>query len=233
MTESFQKLNRSAALKGTILFLLVLFLITISSPFLMKVLGVTKINGTVLLISRLLFWACAGLAWWYSIKLDNQNLLIWPEKKYSFLFYLVSFIAILLVIVIGMFCIQLIISLSGLIKKSTVYDALTGIFKTNIPLLIFTCLTAGVTEELIFRGFLLPRLEIIFKNPWAAIIVSSLLFGLMHAKYGTIINIAGPVFIGFVFAYYYWKYRNIKILMLFHFLWDLSLLLIAVKASMP
>jgi membrane protease YdiL (CAAX protease family) len=233
MTESFQKLTRPAALKGTIFFLLLLFLITMSSPLFLKILGVLKINGTVLLISRLLFWVCAGLAWWYSIKIDKQNLLIWQEKKYSFLFYLLSFIAILLVIISGMFCIQLIISLSGLIKKSTVYAELTVIFKTNLPLLIFTCLTAGVTEELIFRGFLLPRLEIIFKNPWAASIVSSLLFGLMHAKYGTIINIAGPVFIGFVFAYYYWKYRNIKILILFHFLWDLSLLLIAVKANRP
>jgi membrane protease YdiL (CAAX protease family) len=33
----------------------------------------------------------------------------------------------------------------------------------NRLLLVFTCLTAGITEEIIFRGYLLPRLEILLK----------------------------------------------------------------------
>ncbi|MGK4568498.1 CPBP family glutamic-type intramembrane protease [Flavobacterium sp. 3HN19-14] len=33
-----------------------------------------------------------------------------------------------------------------------------------------------------------------------------------------------PFIIGTVFAVYYWKFRNIKILMICHFLWDFILL---------
>jgi membrane protease YdiL (CAAX protease family) len=33
----------------------------------------------------------------------------------------------------------------------------------KIDFFVFTCLTAGITEEIIFRGYLLPRLEILLK----------------------------------------------------------------------
>jgi membrane protease YdiL (CAAX protease family) len=38
---------------------------------------------------------------------------------------------------------------------------LVQVLKKNRLLLVFTCLTAGITEEIIFRG--LPRLEILLK----------------------------------------------------------------------
>jgi membrane protease YdiL (CAAX protease family) len=40
---------------------------------------------------------------------------------------------------------------------------LVQVLKKNRLLLVFTCLTAGITEEIIFRGYLLPRLEILLK----------------------------------------------------------------------
>ena len=63
-------------------------------------------------------------------------------------------------------------------------------------------LITGFTEELAIRGYLLPRLELIFNNSWTAILISSVLFGLLHFGYGTIINVIGPFFIGLVFAYF-------------------------------
>jgi membrane protease YdiL (CAAX protease family) len=45
-------------------------------------------------------------------------------------------------------------------------------------LLVFTCLTAGITEEIIFRGYLLPRLEILLKNKNLSVIISSLFLDL-------------------------------------------------------
>lgn len=97
--------------------------------------------------------------------------------------------------------------------------------------MVFTALTAGVTEEFIFRGYLQPRLTVIFKNPYAAIILSSLLFGLLHFKYGTLANVIGPIFIGLIFSLYYWKYRNLTVLILCHFLWDLISLLILINTK--
>ncbi len=129
-----------------------------------------------------------------------------------------------------MVIIQAILTATGLNKQSKTLNGIAIILRANMPLLIFTALTAGVVEELIMRGYIQPRLEIIFKNPYAAIIVSSLLFGLLHYKYGTIANVIGPVFIGFVFAIYYWKFRNIKVIIICHFLWDVaSLLLIKLR----
>ena len=68
---------------------------------------------------------------------------------------------------------------------------------------------------------------IIFKNPYLAIIVNSMLFGLLHIKYGTVINVLAPIFIGFVFSYYYWRFKNIKVVILCHFLWDLIAIFIS------
>jgi len=42
-----------------------------------------------------------------------------------------------------------------------------------------TCLTAGITEELIFRGFIMRLLEVRW-NKYIAVIVPSVLFGLIH-----------------------------------------------------
>jgi hypothetical protein len=89
-------------------------------------------------------------------------------------------------------------------------------------LLLFTCLTAGITEELIFRGYLLPRLEILFKNKWAAIIISALLFGLAHGGYGDLSKMLVPFIIGFIFAFYYTRYRSLTVLIICHFLIDFN-----------
>ena len=225
-----QKPKRSAILTGMISILLVLFLLSfIGSPFVLHLIGLSKINGTVFFISRMLYWICLVLVWFYATRSEKQPLLIWQEKKYHFSIYIISVAVIFIILLVGLFAIQRLLLLANIDKKSTELSVIIDILRTNKLLLVFTVLTAGIVEELIFRGYLLPRLEIIFKSPFWAITISSLLFGSLHYKYGTVINIAGPVFIGFVFSYYYWKYRNIKILILSHIIWDLIGILILVK----
>lgn len=87
-------------------------------------------------------------------------------------------------------------------------------------LLLFVALTAGITEEIIFRGYIQPRLETILKSPYLSILITSTLFGLLHYGYGTINNIIGPLFIGLIFSIHYWKFRNIKVLIICHILID-------------
>ena len=229
MTDNPQQLSRPAAFKGS-LFLLFVVLVLISYHFIYPLLGITLISATTLFISRILFWVATILLWFYSIKVDQQPLFIWNEKKYGAGFYALSMVVLFVIIIIGVVLIQHILSISGLLKKSDVVSEMTKNFRNNMPLLLFTCLTAGVTEEIIFRAFLLPRLEVAFNKPWLAILLSSLLFGLGHAGFGTIVNIAVPVFIGLIFAWHYWKYRNIKVIMVFHFCWDLLVLLLSLKA---
>jgi len=217
---------------GVIGILLFLFAVSLfgTAPVL-KLAGLSAVNSTILVITRLLYWIILLLLWLYAFKVEKQSLVIWQEKQYNFLFYVASIIGIFLVLFAGVLIISTALSFAGLNRTSARLTEIINLIRGKSWLLIFTALTAGVVEELIFRGYLLPRLAVIFKSNVAAIMVSSFLFGLLHYKYGTVVNVAGPVFIGFVFAWHYNKYRNIKIVIVCHFLWDVLALMAALKRN--
>lgn len=181
---------------------------------------------TLFLISRALIWVCVLLLYIYARQFEKQKFLLWEEREYDLLFYIKSYLGITLSIIGGLLIIGMLIALSGSNVESKRLLEIVQLLKHNTFLLVFTCFTAGVTEELIFRGYLLPRLALFFKKSYVTIGISSVLFGLLHFSYGTIIQIIAPIFIGAVFAVHYYKYRNIKIIILCHFLWDLIQLLI-------
>lgn len=213
---------------GIVFILALLFIQQLTfSPFL-KSIG-ASVNATTLFVSRLLIWFCLLLLWFFTLKFEKQMFMMWEEKNYNIPFYIISVILMFVIIIIGVSCIQKAISLLGLKSNSASLVRIINIFKKNYWLMIFTAITAGIVEELIFRAYIQPRLEIIFKSPAVAIIISSLFFGLLHFQYGTIINVLGPIFIGAVFAVHYWKFRNIKVLIFSHFLWDFILLSISLK----
>src|SRR5450432_433530 len=191
------------------------------SPFALHLFGISQINGTLLFISRLLYWVGLALVWLYSVKVEKQNILIWKDRPYKFLLYVVSIISIFIVLNVGLALIRNLYSQTHFSQTSDKITGLADIFRQSEFLLVFTALTAGITEEIIFRGYLQPRLQIMFRTPFLGILISSVLFGLLHYGYGTAINMITTFFIGFVFAFYYWQFRNIKVLIIFHFLWDL------------
>ena len=184
-----------------------------------------------LFISRIFFWLCLLAMVAYAAGIERQQLLLWEEKKYDFGTYIVSVIALLLILLAGVTLLSQIELSLGLLKKSSKLNGMVAVLRQNKWLLVFTCLTAGVTEELIFRGYLIPRLQLFFKSPAASLVLSSLFFGLAHIGYGNIGQVIGPVFIGFIFALYYQKYRNIKVLIVCHFLWDYLTLLVMTRGG--
>jgi membrane protease YdiL (CAAX protease family) len=105
------------------------------------------------------------------------------------------------------------------------------ILRENHWLIFLTALTAGIVEELTFRGYLLPRMVSIFKSPAMGIIVSSVIFGLIHFGYGTVMQLVGPFFIGFILALYYYKYRNIKVIIFVHVVWDVMAIYLKIWAE--
>ncbi len=60
-------------------------------------------------------------------------------------------------------------------------------------------ITAGVAEELVFRGYLILVLEIVTGSIWFAAILSSMLFGILHGYQGTS-GIARTGILGFFLA---------------------------------
>jgi membrane protease YdiL (CAAX protease family) len=207
---------------GVISIVLFLFLIPFFfSQLVLHVFGQSKINGTTLFISRLFYLAGLAFVCWYSTQVEKQNIFIWEERRYNLKTYVVSIIVIFIILFIVLGFVNVLYTQLHFNRASQKLSELANILRQNKFLLVFSALTAGITEEIIFRGYVQPRIQIIFRSPFLGIFLSSLVFGLLHYGYGTAVNMITPFFIGLVFACYYWKYRNIKVLIICHSLWDL------------
>ena len=214
--------TKKSLIIGGILISIVLPFLAILSSYLFKQTGFT--SETKFFISRFSIWFSLLLLFLYNYKIEKLPFLLWKEKQYSFFPFTTAVFETFLKLFISVIIVGSIILLFKVKVESVVLNKALALFKNNYFLMFFTCVTAGITEELFFRGYLLPRLQLILKNTKLAIILSSLLFGLMHYGYGTLVQMIGPAVIGLVLAFQYQKYQSIKIVILCHFLWDLLLL---------
>ena len=185
--------------------------------------SVTPMSASALMISRVLLWLTLIGMWLYSVKVEKCPFLLWPDKKMTFLTTLGHALLILLIYLAGSVIIALFLRQTGLLQHSPAIGALR---KAPIPLKLFLAFTAATTEELIFRGYFLPRIGLFFKARWIPLLISAFAFASFHLGYGTVVNVAIPFFCGLLFGWYYQKYRNIKALMICHFLIDLASLMI-------
>jgi membrane protease YdiL (CAAX protease family) len=64
---------------------------------------------------------------------------------------------------------------------------------------VLLSMSAGLGEELAYRGFLVPTLTLLMGWPWGAAILSSVLFGLLHAYQGWL-GVVRTAALGFVLA---------------------------------
>ena len=106
-----------------------------------------------------------------------------------------------------------------------------------INILIY-CILIGICEEFLCRGWLLNEFLERFgdtkKGIWYSIIISAFIFGLIHLGnifsanqdvFSTIGQVINAVGIGILFGLIYYKTQNIWVVVIFHALWDFSLLL--------
>lgn len=183
-------------------------------------------------ISRILFWVITVLMCTYAIKIERQPFVMNNSLRGTFGFYLLSITGLVVASVIASLSSGLLLKLTGFsITGSKKYTLMVQLFHRHNYFLIAGVITAGVTEELLFRGYLLTRLQLLLKNNAMAVAISSLLFGIMHIGYGTVQNVVGPVFIGVVYSLYYIRYKNIAALMIAHALYDLMLISLSMQLS--
>ena len=100
-------------------------------------------------------------------------------------------------------------------------------------MLLLLSLRAGVTEELLFRGYLLDRLERLSGRRWVGVVGSIALFTAMHfggwqASQLVVVAFAGTLFT----ALYLWK-RNIMICAIAHTIVDLAAALAVTASARP
>jgi len=178
------------------------------------------------LVSRFVFWAEVLLLMLYAAKVEHRKLLIWSENKVDIAFFLVSVIAMYF---LSWACalVAAIPRLFGWHESDAVFRQIVQLFVNRQWLMLFTAFTAGVTEELIFRGYILTRLSLLIKNKYLPVIISAFLFGAIHFSYKSLREVIFAFLIGIMFGVHYQKYRNIKVLVAAHFAIDIINLLIA------
>ncbi|WP_293895533.1 CPBP family intramembrane glutamic endopeptidase [Flavobacterium sp.] len=187
----------------------------------MEYLGVKKANVWILLGSRIEQWMLLLLLIGYALKIEKQGLLLWKNHNFKIHIFLGHVVLLYLAVLLVMIPIQLLISVSGLNRVSPVLSNIKSILVNHSSMLPLVAITAGIVEEYVFRGYMQPRLEALFKSPVAGMLISSALFGAIHYGFGTLTNMIGPFVIGLVFSIHYWKYRNIYALIACHILIDL------------
>jgi membrane protease YdiL (CAAX protease family) len=212
-------------LKGMFIVLALLFCVTLTGlPPVLQWLGVQ--NWPLrFFITRLLFWACLVGAWYYCKKQERQKILLWQDVAYPFWVYIGSLLAIYVTLLVGAGLIARLFVGLRLKISQTREQQMFAMLRGRYWLVLLASFTAGFVEEILFRGYLLPRLAAVFSSKVWAVILSSVLFGLLHFGYNSWYHITGAFFIGLVFAVYYARLGNIKILIICHFLWDFVILL--------
>jgi membrane protease YdiL (CAAX protease family) len=201
--------------------ILLMFILISTVPFFGKLFYLPEKHYSVqIFLSRIYIWIVLAIVMLYSKKIEHQPLLLWKEEKYPLkknILFALSIIGVLMILLIFS---GLLLKILEIQSNSSKANLVIRTLKSNILLLVFTCITAGITEELLFRAYLLPRLIRLSKSVVFAIIFSAILFAIIHIGWGTWAQIVSPFLIGLVFAVFYWKYRSIKFLIVFHFLWD-------------
>ncbi|MDB5118267.1 MAG: family intrarane metalloprotease [Mucilaginibacter sp.] len=174
-----------------------------------------------LIISRLIIWGVFGLLFLYAYQAEVQQFLLWGESKYNFSFYIKAIIALyLLGYVMGI--IAHIPVWFGFHENKDVLLKMAIVMKQHPLFMYFTAITAGITEELIFRGYMLSRLSLLFKQKYLPIVISAMLFAVVHLAYKNPIQLVYTFLLGLLYGAFYQKYRNIKILIGVHSMVDIT-----------
>jgi membrane protease YdiL (CAAX protease family) len=79
---------------------------------------------------------------------------------------------------------------------------------------------AAVAEEIVFRGYAIERLEYLTRSRAAAVVISSVAFGLAHARGWGAVQIVPTAIAGLIFGVLYLQRRNLPANVVAHFFTD-------------
>jgi membrane protease YdiL (CAAX protease family) len=88
-------------------------------------------------------------------------------------------------------------------------------FGNLLKLTIIMVFFVGLVEEIIFRSILQTRLEEAL-SVQEALLITSILFGLMHSGYGTFQEILYTSFVGFIMGFIFYKTRSLPFITVLH-----------------
>jgi len=88
-------------------------------------------------------------------------------------------------------------------------------FINLLQLIIVMVFFVGLVEELIFRSILQTRLQEVL-GVKEALIIASVLFGIMHSGYGTFYEIFYTGFVGFIMGFLFYKTKSLPFVAVLH-----------------
>ncbi len=86
-----------------------------------------------------------------------------------------------------------------------------NLLKLTVVMVFFV----GLVEEVIFRSFIQTRFNKLF-GAWKGILLSSMLFGIMHSGYGSFDIVLYTTFVGVIIGYMFYKTRSLPLITLTH-----------------
>lgn len=101
-----------------------------------------------------------------------------------------------------------------ILKSVGFYNEVIPLFGT-IMMVVNLLVIAPISEEIALRGIVYSRVEKT-TNAVTAIIVSSILFGLMHLMAGGIVLVVGAVLMALVFGYIFYKFKSLWVCIIAH-----------------
>jgi membrane protease YdiL (CAAX protease family) len=121
---------------------------------------------------------------------------------------------------------------SQLLPSATDGSILDATVQNSWQMLLLGVLTAGITEEIIFRSYLIERLDELTGRPFIAVGVSVLAFTLPHILNWNNTHVVGVVLpLGLILSWLYLSKRNIIFNMIVHIVIDLPLVFIALAST--
>lgn len=92
---------------------------------------------------------------------------------------------------------------------------------------VYAIFGVALADELVFRGYLLHKLHEIKNSRWFAIIISSILFGVLHIFNGNLIQVIITAIMGLLYCIFKVKFKGCTLLSLIiaHGLYDAMIVL--------
>lgn len=134
-------------------------------------------------------WECfLGLVAWWGLRMRRTPVReVLGIRRRGFQEFARDFASALVFWIIAMIvlaAIATLLRLVHLIHAQKAVIALAPQTLAQIVIWILLCITAGIVEEFVFRGYLLQQLSSIRSKLWIGVLISSLLFGASHGYEG-------------------------------------------------
>jgi uncharacterized protein len=184
-------------------------------------------NNIVNAVGLVGFWVIATLLLILVTKYETKQLDSIGIKKLSKKnIALAIFLGLILSLTVPVFTILA----NKILPVSNQDELLNSTNVVSIGILIFSIITAAVTEEIIYRGYIITRLENSGMHKYFAATISILFFSLVHASTWGISHILGVVLpLGLILTFLFMWKRNLWFVILIHLFIDLPLIFIALK----